>query len=74
MSNATENSALHHTNKLYFKIHSPIKKMLNTKNISQYYSFYCIFNQINAASVSMRGFCKESKNLTEPKFLNRTFE
>ncbi len=28
--------------------------ILNYNNISQYYCFYCIFNQLNAALVSIR--------------------
>ncbi len=30
----------------------------NRNNISQYYKFYCIFDQINAALVSMGDFQK----------------
>ncbi len=49
-SNDAENSALHHRNKLYFK------PVLKYNNILQYYYFYCIFIQINAAFVSIRAF------------------
>ncbi len=54
-SNDAENSDLHHKNKVWFKIH------LNTKlyfNVSQYYWFYCIFDQINAVLVSITDFFK----------------
>ncbi len=40
-----------HRNKLYFKIYSIENSYFN---ISQYYSFYSIFDQINAALVSIR--------------------
>ncbi len=41
-SNDAENSALHHRNKLYFKIYYKTVT-LNSNNIPQFYSFYCIF-------------------------------
>ncbi len=42
-------------NKLNFKVYLKEKTIiLNCKNISQYYSFYCIFDQINAALVSIK--------------------
>ncbi len=45
--------------------------ILNCNNISQYYSFYCIFDQINAALVCIRNlFQKHLKNCTKPEFLN----
>ncbi len=44
-SNDAENSALHHKNKLY-KYKTDI---LSCNNIFQYYSSYCVFDQINAA-------------------------
>ncbi len=37
----------------YMKIKTVI---FGYNNITQYYSFYCIFDQINAASVSIKGF------------------
>ncbi len=56
-SNDAENSALHHRNKLNLKIYSNKKTVIwNCNNISQYYCFYCIFNQINAALVRIRDF------------------
>ncbi len=39
--------------KWYFKVYSII---WNLTNISQYSRFYCIFEQINAALLSVRGF------------------
>ncbi len=54
-SNDAENSDLHHKNKVWFKI------LLNTKlyfNVSQYYCFYCIFDQINSVLVSITDFFK----------------
>ncbi len=45
---AAEHSVSHHMNK--FKIHQ-----LNCNNITQYYNFYSIFDQINADYVSKRG-------------------
>ncbi len=45
-SNDAENSALHHRNKLHFK--------LNCNNVSQNYWFYCIINQINVALVGIK--------------------
>ncbi len=42
--------------------HKTIKNCyLNHYNISQYYRFYCIFDQINAAVVSMRHLSKTLK-------------
>ncbi len=43
-SNDAEKSALHHRNKLHFKIYSKQKNTvtLNCNNVSQYYCFYCI--------------------------------
>ncbi len=35
--------------------------ILNSNFISQYYSFYCIFNQINSALVSIRDIWKPLK-------------
>ncbi len=58
-SSDAENSALHHRNKLHFKNIFKYKTVLLTLNyISQYSNFYCIFNQINAALVSIRDFEK----------------
>ncbi len=44
----------------------------NVTNISQYYCFHGIFDQINAALVSTKSFQKNSnkKNLTDPKLLS----
>ncbi len=55
-SNDAENSALHHRNKLQFTIYSNRKDVLSCNNISQYYNFCCIFDQINAALFSMSFF------------------
>ncbi len=33
---------------------------LNSNNISQYYSFYCTFDQINAALVSIKDLFQKS--------------
>ncbi len=42
----------------------------NCNNILQYCCFYCIFDQINAALVSIRGvFRKHYKKCTDPKLL-----
>ncbi len=62
-----ENLALNHRNKLhthththtphthiYIYIYSNRKGILYRINISQYYCFYCMFDQINAALVSIR--------------------
>ncbi len=38
---------------MYMKIKTVI---FSCNNITQYYSFYCIFDQINAALVSIKGF------------------
>ncbi len=48
--NYAENSALHHSNKLHFKIWNR-KVHLKCCNLSQ---FYCIFDQINVALVNAR--------------------
>ncbi len=37
--------------------------ILNCNNISQYYCFYCIFNHINAALMSIRFFFPKSFNV-----------
>ncbi len=42
--------------KLHFKIHYDRKQFFNYNNISQYYYFYCIFDQVNAAFVIIRSF------------------
>ncbi len=58
-SNDTENCG----NKLHFRIYQNI-----CNNISQYCSFYCVFDQINAGLESINDvFQKHKKNLTEPK-------
>ncbi len=46
-------------NKLHFKIYSNRNVISNSKNISQYYCFCCILDQINAALVSWRDFFKK---------------
>jgi len=48
--------------------------ILNCNNSSQHYSFYCIFQQTNAALEIIKAFFqkyeKKKKNLTKPKLLN----
>ncbi len=44
--------------------------ILYCNNISQYYSFYCMADQIIAALVSIKAFTKTLKNITDPKLLN----
>ncbi len=72
-SNDAENSVLRHRNKLL------LKKILNKKhlfyfwnNTSQYYGFNCIFDQINAALVSIKELYIyiKKKNLTNHQLLN----
>ncbi len=58
-SNDSENSALHHRNKLHLIIYS------HKKHLSQFYSFYSVFDQIHAAFVSRKGFL--TLNLTNHK-------
>ncbi len=48
---AAENSALHQRNQLNFKTLKYKTAILNCNNISIILLFYCIFDQINAASV-----------------------
>ncbi len=51
-SNDAENSALHHRNKLHFKIYSNRNLFfLNWNNMSR---FYCIFDQTNPGLMSLR--------------------
>ncbi len=53
-SNYAKNSVLHHRNKLHFSnILKQKTVLLISNNISQ---FYCIFDQINAALVSIRDY------------------
>jgi len=60
--NDAGNSALITGKKLHVNIYSPLKRaVLNFNNISQFYCFYCIFDQINAALVSI--FKKKRLNL-----------
>ncbi len=40
------------------------------KNIWQDYCFFCIFDQIKAALISIRDFLKNITSLTDPKLLN----
>ncbi len=47
-------------------VYSNTKPILEIAIISQYYSFFCVFDQINTALMSI----KDIKNLTDPKFLN----
>ncbi len=53
-SNDAENSALQIIFFKYIKIDQNI--ILNCNNISQYYSFFCIFDPINAGLMSIRHF------------------
>ncbi len=55
----------------YIKIETVINNINNViNNISQNYRvFFCIFNQINTALMSIRNFIKYIKNLTDPKLL-----
>ncbi len=43
---------------------------LNCNNISQFYSFYCVFDQINEALISIRDFFLNFKKSYQPQ----TFE
>ncbi len=59
-SNDAENSALHHRNKLHFKIYQNRKLILEIAII--FYNitvFFCIFYQINTALMSRRDFIKK---------------
>jgi len=40
---------------------------MTLKNISQYYCFYCIFDQINAVLVSTRNLFLNKTIITNPK-------
>jgi len=40
---------------------------MTLKNISQYYCFYCIFDQINAVLVSTRNLFLHKTIITNPK-------
>ncbi len=70
-SNDAENSALHHRNKLHFKIYQNRKLILEIAII--FYNitvFFCIFDQINTALMSRRDFIKKNhKILLMPNFL-----
>uniref|UniRef100_A0A8C2KUJ5 Golgi integral membrane protein 4b n=1 Tax=Cyprinus carpio TaxID=7962 RepID=A0A8C2KUJ5_CYPCA len=44
--------------------------IINYNNISEYYSFYCIFDQTNADLASIKDFFQKHKKLNNPKFLN----
>ncbi len=51
---AAENSVLHHRNKLHFKIYSNRKQsFLNYNTILNFYSFYCVLDQINEARIDL---------------------
>ncbi len=63
-SNDAENTALHHGNNWHFKIYYTKKVKLLTKYI------YCIFDQINAASVSLGDFSLKMQLL----YWSQTFE
>ncbi len=52
-SNDAEKSALHHWNKLLFKINFNRKVILNCNNISQYYCYYYVFDHINVAYINL---------------------
>ncbi len=58
-----ENSFFFHdNNKKYILKYITIKTIiLNCNNTSQYYRFYCIFDQIKTALVSIRDFKKKKK-------------
>ncbi len=43
---------------------------LNSKNISQYYCFYCILDKINAGLVSRRDFFKKKSQ----SYCSKTFD
>ncbi len=51
-SNDAEDSALHHRNKLHFKIYSHGKVILNCKNISQYFVLQKIEPNANSSMVA----------------------
>ncbi len=57
----------HFRNKLHVKIKQK-SVVLKCNNISQYFCFYCVFDQINAAIVNKKDFFQNIlKNLTGPK-------
>ncbi len=60
-SNDAENAALYHRNKYILKYIQIENVILNYNNISQFYCFYWIFDQINAALVSKRDSFKNIK-------------
>ncbi len=62
-SNDTENSALHHRNKLHFKMYYNKKYILICNNVSKY---SCIFDQINAALLSKRDFFQKHLRKSYP--------
>jgi len=67
-SNDAENSAFDHRNKLHFKIFEDRKYfILNCNNISQYYYFYCILEQINRALVRKRHIRVYQINISKDK-------
>ncbi len=59
-SNDAENSGLI-TAINYILQYTKIAVILNSKNISQYYCFCCILDEINAGLVSRREFFKNKK-------------
>ncbi len=74
-SNDAENSALHHRNKIHFKIFSNSKQLFhnNTLFFLYIYWFYFIFDQINAVllrELRIKFVNNMKKNLTDPKLLN----
>ncbi len=58
-SDDAENSALHHRNKLHFKIYLKRNQLIWNKIIFHNITVYCIYDQINAALVSIRVFFKK---------------
>ncbi len=61
--NDAENSALHHRNKLYFKIYSDRKQLFQIVII---FHVYCIFDQVN---IALSGI-KEKLNFIDSIFLS----
>jgi len=52
----------HHRNKLHFKIYSNREQSVQKcNNISQHHCFYCSFDHINAALLSIRDFFQKLK-------------
>ncbi len=74
---AAENVALHHRNKLHFKMY--LKQKTNLLNIifeinmSQYYCFYSMFDQIglNGALLSIRGIFQKHHKIWWPQIFEQ---